>query len=481
MPISLEQLDEHRWRISRNAVKGMRTEGRLFLSQALMASIKDDRSAEQVANVATLPGIVGHSIAMPDMHWGYGFPIGGVAAFDESEGVISPGGVGYDINCGVNLTRTSITEQELRPHLQKLIDLMFSTIPSGVGRGGGVRVSRNEFENVLVDGARWAVDRGLASDSDREHMEESGFLHGADPGKVSRRAHERGLDHIGTLGAGNHFVEVQVVERILDEEVAQAFGLFRDQVCIMVHSGSRGLGHQICTDFLPVMNKAVQKYGIELPDQQLACAPLSSEEGQDYFAAMKCAANFAWANRLSLRRGAMQALMNLLNVDERTCGFGMVYDVCHNIAKFETHLVEGSTRKVCVHRKGATRSLPAGHPLVPPAYRHVGQPVIVPGDMGRASWVLVGSAGALEESFGSAPHGAGRVLSRRQGLKLARSEQVRQSLSEQGIYVQARSRATLAEEQPAVYKDVDEVVKVAAAVDLARPVARLRPLGAIKG
>jgi len=460
---------------------GMRVDGTIFVSEALFASLKKDQSPQQVANVATLPGIVGTSLAMPDMHWGYGFPIGGVAAFDKDEGIISPGGVGYDINCGVNLTRTSFTDKEVLPKLNQLVNRMFDTIPAGVGRGGGVRVTEKEFDKVITLGAGWALDRGLASSSDVKHMEENGCLSGADPSQASPRSRQRGYDQIGTLGAGNHFIEIQIVDQIIDEVVARAFGLFKHQVCIMVHSGSRGFGYQICTESLPMMNKAADRYGIELPDRQLACAPIQSEQGQRYFSAMKCAANYAWANRLSLRRGAMNAVMDILSASEQTCGFGMVYDVSHNIAKLETHLVNGKQREVCVHRKGATRSLPKGHPLVPSAYQHVGQPVLVPGDMGSASWVLVGAEGALTESFGSAPHGAGRLLSRKQGSKLGRGEAVRESLAAQGIIVQARSGKTLSEEQPGVYKDVDEVVRVAEAAGLARPVARLRPLGCVKG
>lgn len=459
----------------------MRTDGVLYLNDVLFARLSSDQSPQQVANVATLPGIVGNSIAMPDMHWGYGFPIGGVAAFDAEHGVISPGGVGYDINCGVNLTRTSVHWKDAQGRLEKLINAMFTTIPTGVGSTGGLRVNKQEFERVLTTGAKFAVERGICDEYDPEHMEENGSLAGAMPDEISARARERGFEQLGTLGAGNHFVEVQVVERIVDEQVARAFGLFEGQVCCMVHSGSRGFGYQVCTDFLPVMDKAAQKFGIELPDRQLACAPLTSKEGERYLGAMKCAANFAWVNRLTMRMHWMNVFSEVMNLKHAQCGFSLVYDVCHNIAKYETHLVNGKERRVCVHRKGATRSLPAGHGLVPPAYKHVGQPVLIPGDMGRASWVLVGDQHALTKSFGSAPHGAGRLLSRNAGLKLRKANEVRQMLAAQGIIVQARTGSTLAEEQPEVYKDVDEVVNVAAGVGLARPVARLRPVGGIKG
>jgi tRNA-splicing ligase RtcB (3'-phosphate/5'-hydroxy nucleic acid ligase) len=476
-----ERVGPFRYRIAKTDRADMRTDGLMFLNDALLVKLAADESPKQVANVATLPGIVGNSLAMPDMHWGYGFPIGGVAAFDLDGGVISPGGVGYDINCGVNLTRTNLTLNDVKPKLATLINRLFENIPTGVGSHGALTVSKKELEHVLLDGAKWAVRQGIATEDDLLHMEEQGCLNGADPGTVSNRACERGHDQLGTLGAGNHFVEVQVVERILDPQVAAAFRLFEGQICIMVHSGSRGFGYQVCTDFLPVMDRASRTYGIELPDRQLACAPLESTEGQNYFSAMKCAANFAWVNRLAMKHHAMRVIMELMNWSDAQCGFGLVYDVSHNIAKYEDHIVGGSLRRVCVHRKGATRSLPAGHPLVPLAYRHVGQPVLIPGDMGRASYVLVGEENALAESFGSAPHGAGRLLSRHQGAKLMRGDEVRVQLAKQGIIVQARSRSTLAEEQPDVYKDVEEVVKVAAGVGLARPVAKLRPLGAIKG
>ena len=480
-PLRIEAAGPFRYRIPKESRKDMRTDGMMFLNETLLEKLKTDASAVQVANVATLPGIVGYSLAMPDMHWGYGFPIGGVAAFDADEGVISPGGVGYDINCGVNLTRTAFRREELQAKLARLIDRMFEQIPTGVGSHGALAVSKPEFEQVLTQGAAWAVARGITSADDRLHMEEQGALGNADPGEVSPRARERGFDQLGTLGAGNHFVEVQVVDEVLDEATAQAFGLFHNQICVMVHSGSRGFGYQVCTDFLPVMDKAAQRYGIVLPDRQLACAPLSSPEGERYLAAMKCAANFAWVNRLTMRHHAERVLAEVMELPVERCGFGLVYDVCHNIAKYEEHLVNGRPRRVCVHRKGATRSLPANHPLLPPAYRHVGQPVIIPGDMGQASYVMVGAPGALTKSFGSAPHGAGRVLSRHQGAKLARGNDVRAQLARQGIIVQARSQATLAEEQPDVYKNVEEVVAVAAGVGLARPVVRLKPLGGIKG
>lgn len=476
-----EQIAPFRYRIIRKGRADMRTDGVMFLNEALLEKVEADASPQQVANVATLPGIVGNSLAMPDMHWGYGFPIGGVAAFDVEEGVISPGGVGYDINCGVSLTRTSLELKDVQSRITELVNRLFERIPTGVGSHGALKVSKSDFEKILEQGANWAVKQGLASEEDRLHMEDEGCLKGADPDVVSDRARERGFDQVGTLGAGNHFVEVQLVEKILDAETADAFGLFEGQICIMVHSGSRGFGYQVCTEYLPVMDKAARKYGIELPDRQLACAPVTSDEGQRYLAAMKCAANYAWVNRLVMQRHAAKAIADVMKLPEERLGIRMVYDVCHNIAKIEEHFVDGAARKVCVHRKGATRSLPANHPLVPLAYRRAGQPVLIPGDMGRASYVLVGTEQALAESFGSAPHGAGRLMSRHQGAKLMRGEDVRDVLAKKGIIVQARSRATLAEEQPDVYKDVEEVVKVAAGAGLARPVAKLKPLGAIKG
>ena len=479
--IVFEQIGPFQYRILRSTRADMRTDGIMFLNEKLLEKVEADASPQQVANVATLPGIIGNSLAMPDMHWGYGFPIGGVAAFDVDEGVISPGGVGYDINCGVSLTRTSLTISDVKPKLAQLIIRLFGRIPTGVGSHGALIVSKSDFEKVIVQGANWAVKRGLARDADRLHMEDEGCLTGADPDAVSDKARERGFDQIGTLGAGNHFVEVQLVERVLDPETAAAFGLFEGQICIMVHSGSRGFGYQVCTEYLPVMDKAANQYGIPLPDRQLACAPVSSHEGQRYLAAMKCAANYAWVNRLVMKHLAAQVIAEVMSLSEDRLGIRLVYDVCHNIAKIEEHLIDGKTRRVCVHRKGATRSLPAEHPLVPPAYRRVGQPVLIPGDMGRASYVLVGADAAFKESFGSAPHGAGRLMSRHQGAKLMRGDDVREKLAQKGIIVEARSRATLAEEQPDVYKDVEEVVKVAAGAGLARPVAKLKPLGAIKG
>jgi tRNA-splicing ligase RtcB len=479
--LSIEKSGLYRYRISRSARADMRTDGLMFLSEALFDQVEQDQAPLQVANVATLPGIVGESLAMPDMHWGYGFPIGGVAAFDLDKGVISPGGVGYDINCGVNLTRTRLSWNEVKGKLRPLVDRLFTAIPTGVGSHGALAISKKDLEQVMVQGAAWAVRQGIASETDRLHMEEDGRLDGANPDDVSDRARERGFDQLGTLGSGNHFVELQVVEEIFDPLTASAFGLFEGQFCFMVHSGSRGFGYQICTDYLPVMNRAAARYGIALADKQLACAPLSSPEGHAYYSAMKCAANFAWVNRLAMCHSARAAVAEILGLSEERCGFGLVYDVSHNIAKYEDHVVGGRKMRVCVHRKGATRSLPAGHPLVPPAYRAVGQPVLIPGDMGRASYVLVGEPAALTESFGSAPHGAGRLLSRHQGAKLLRGDQVREQLAAQGIIVQARSRSTLAEEQPDVYKNVAEVVEVATGAGLARTVARLKPVGAIKG
>lgn len=479
--IHFEPAGPYRYKIRRTTRDDMRTDGLIFLSEPLLAKLQADQSPLQVVNVATLPGILGNSLAMPDIHWGYGFPIGGVAAFDADDGVISPGGVGYDINCGVSLASTAFTLDQVRPRIRALIDCLFQRIPTGVGSHGAIKISQNDFESILTDGANWAVKRGLTRNEDRLHMEDEGCLDGADPAEVSQRARERGFDQIGTLGAGNHFVEVQVVEQVFDQPTANAFGLFENQICIMVHSGSRGFGYQVCTDYLPVMNKAADKYGIPLPDRQLACAPLTSPEGARYLAAMKCAANYAWVNRLVMQKFAAEAVAEVMQRPPEQCGTALVYDVCHNIAKYEEHLVEGKRRKVCVHRKGATRSLPAEHPLVPAAYRHVGQPVLIPGDMGRSSYVLVGAETALTESFGSAPHGAGRLMSRHQGAKLMRGDEVRARLAEQGILVQARSRATLAEEQPDVYKDVEEVVRAASGAGLAKPVAKLRPIGAIKG
>ncbi len=460
----------------------MRTDGLVFASAAMMEELRHEQALEQVRNVATLPGIVGPAMAMPDIHWGYGFPIGGVAAFDADEGVVSPGGVGYDINCGVRLLRSDLQAAQIRPVLDRLADALFHNVPSGVGsRRRDLKLSVAETRKVLKQGAAWAVKQGYGEAADLDHIETQGTLPGADPEAVSERALERGRDQLGTLGSGNHFLEIQQVEAVFDEVAAQVLGLFPGQLTVSIHTGSRGLGYQVCDDSLRVMLKASQRYGIELADKQLCCAPLTSPEARDYLAAMAGAANFAFANRQLITSWVRESFEQVLGMGPADLGLQVIYDVCHNIAKWETHEVGGRMRRLCVHRKGATRAFPPGHPETPAAYRAIGQPVLIPGDMGRYSYVLVGTAGAMRETFGSTCHGAGRVLSRHAAIKAARGHDVIGELARQGILVRAAGRATVAEEIPAAYKDVAEVVKVVEQAGIGKIVARLRPMAVVKG
>ncbi len=480
MTIKVEQIDACRWRIPRQGA--MRTEGLVFADRAMMASLQKEQALEQVCNVATLPGIVGPSIAMPDIHWGYGFPIGGVAAFDAKDGVVSPGGVGYDINCGVRLLRTELNVDEVRPRLEKLADELFRNVPSGVGsHRRDFKLSIAEERKVLSKGARWAVENDFGCAEDLEHIEEKGTLAGADPDLISDRALERGRNQLGTLGSGNHFLEIDMVEEIGDEQAANVLGLFPGQVTVSIHTGSRGLGYQVCDDHLKMMQQAAKKYAIELPDRQLCCAPLTSPEGKQYLAAMACAANFAFANRQLITAWVRESFERVLGKSPAELRISSIYDVCHNIAKMETHLFEGQKRRLCVHRKGATRAFPPGHPDTPELYRSVGQPVMIPGDMGRYSYVLVGTQGGFEETFGSTCHGAGRVLSRHAAKKLARGRKIEQELAARGIIIRASSRATVAEEISESYKDVLDVVNVVQQAGIGKIVARLRPLAVIKG
>jgi tRNA-splicing ligase RtcB len=475
-----ERLDRTRWRIPRHGA--MRVDGIVFASDSLMEDLRDDPTLDQVANVACLPGIVGASLAMPDAHWGYGFAIGGVAAFDADEGVVSPGGVGYDINCGVRLLRSDIERARAVPRMKELVDALFLAIPTGVGshrRDEGL--GPKEENDLLRRGAPWAVERGFGWSSDLECIEAGGCLEGADPGAVSERALERGRSQLGTVGSGNHFVEVGVVDEVFDVAVAETMGLREGAVTVLIHSGSRGFGYQVCDDAVKGMVKVAAKYGIELPDRQLCCAPLGSPEAERYLAAMACAANYAFANRQRMAHGVRQAFERTFGMGPRDHGLRTVYDVCHNIAKFETHAVDGRPRRVCVHRKGATRAFPPGHPDLPPRYRATGQPVLIPGDMGRCSYVLAGAEGSMERSFGSACHGAGRVMSRTAAKRAARGRSLLRELSDRGVTVRSAGMATVAEEMPEAYKDVSEVVEVVHDAGLARKVARLVPLGVIKG
>ena len=479
----LERISECCWRIPTGYKAGMRVEGRIFADDRLMEQIRADQAPEQVANVAFLPGIQTASMAMPDIHWGYGFCIGGVCATDPDEGgVISPGGVGYDINCGVRLVRTNLHREDLdRDQLRRLTDSLFKQIPAGVGKGGPYLFGGKELKKLLGEGCRFLQTKGLATPGDLEHTEAGGCLEDADPRAVSERAKKRGGGQCGTLGSGNHFVEIQVVDEIIDESAAQVMGLAEGSIAVMIHSGSRGLGYQVCDDALRNLRGVPQKYGIDLPDRQLACAPVQSPEGQEYLGAMRAAANYAWANRQLLMWQVRQVFADFFGRSWESLQMNLVYDVTHNIAKIETHTVEGKPKTVCVHRKGATRSFPPGHPDIFEGYRRIGQPVIIPGDMGRASWVLVGAPGAMEHSFGSSCHGAGRVMSRTAAIKHAQGRRIDRELAEKGIVARCRNWKGLAEEQPAAYKDVSLVVDVVQRAGLASKVARLRPLGVVKG
>jgi tRNA-splicing ligase RtcB len=476
--IPLERIDPWRLRIPRHGA--MRTEGLVFADEALMADLADEPALRQVANVATLPGIVGPSIAMPDVHWGYGFPIGGVAAFaPELGGVVSPGGVGYDINCGVRLLHADLSKAEVEPRLVPLVDALFRAIPSGVGASrSDQRLTEGELDAVLGRGAAWVVEQGLGEAGDLPRIEAGGTLAGADPGKVSARARRRGSDQLGTLGSGNHFIEVAYVAERFDAPAADLLGLPPEGITVTIHTGSRGLGHQVCDDFLDVMLEASRRLGIALPDPQLCCAPLGSPEALDYWGAMNAAANFAFANRQVIAHSVRRAFAEVFGPGVR---LGLVYDVAHNIAKLEEHEVGGRSQRVCVHRKGATRALPPGHDELPPCYRDLGQPVLIPGDMGRYSYVLLGTTRAFAETFGSCCHGAGRRLSRHAAKRQARPRNVPLELAQRGIVVRAASRATIDEEIPEAYKDVREVVDVVVGAGIGRKVAMLRPLGVVKG
>ena len=477
---TLKQVDEFIWELPRTGA--MRVPGRVYADRMLAEALSDDQSLVQVANVAHLPGIIDHSLAMPDIHFGYGFPIGGVAAFTVSGGIVSPGGVGYDINCGCRLLATDLELNEVRGQVRPIVDQLFRGVPAGVGAGGAIpKLSRRQLEEVLAKGARWAVDQGYGSLRDLEHTENGGTLPAADPAMVSERAYARGQDQVGTLGSGNHFLEVQVVDEVFDREAAAIYGLHTGQITVMVHCGSRGLGYQICEDYLQVMAAANARHHIELPDRQLVCAPVTSAEGKRYLAAMACAANYAWANRQMIMHLVEQALLHTLSLTPKDLGLRLVYDVAHNIAKLETHQTGGQEIECCVHRKGATRAFGPGTPEVPSDYREIGQPVLIPGDMGTASFVCRGTQAAMVQTFGSTAHGAGRVLSRSQALKQARGRAIDRELEAKGIVVRSQGFRTLAEEMPEAYKDVERVVSVMDGAGVSPRVARLRPLGVVKG
>jgi len=476
----IRRIDHARIEIPVNYKQGMRVKGIIYVDELLEKEL-EPQSIDQVANVATLPGIVGASMAMPDIHTGYGFAIGGVAAFTLKEGIVSPGGVGYDINCGVRLLRSNLTKGEVLPKLENLVALLYSEIPSGVGSKGKIRLGPDDEKKILIKGARWAVEQGFGDADDLQKIESGGCIAGADPSLISNKAYERGRAQQGTLGSGNHFLEIQYVDEIYDEAAANSLGLFKDHVTIMIHTGSRGFGHQVCTDFLEVMARAAQKYRIQLYDKELACAPYDSPESRDYLAAMRAAANYAWANRQCIMHWAREVFMKEFGLPPGKLGMNLIYDVAHNIAKIEEHEVNGRKMELVVHRKGATRAFPPGHPELPEVYKALGQPVLIPGDMGRASFVLLGTQKAMQETFGSTCHGAGRLMSRHQAIKKAKGRSIRREMEDKGIIVRSAGRETLAEEMSDAYKDISNVVEVVHTAGISTKVVRLRPLGVIKG
>lgn len=478
----MEQVDPCCWRIPRSYDPGMRVDGLIFSSAVLLEQLARDAAPQQVANVAHLPGIQVASMAMPDIHWGYGFPIGGVCATDPAEGgVICPGGIGYDINCGVRLVKSNLFYRDVKPHLRELVEELFRRVPTGMGRSGKYKFDRKELRQLMTQGASFLRDRDLATAGDIELTEANGCLDGAQSDRVSDQALARGLQQCGTLGSGNHFLEVQVVDHVFDEPAAQVMGLEKDMVCVMIHSGSRGLGYQVCDDALMMLRKTPEKYGIQLPDRQLACAPVESPEGEQYIGAMRAAANYAWCNRQLLMMQAREVFATVFGRSWQELKMNLLYDVAHNIAKLEEHQVHGKSKKVWVHRKGATRAFPAGHPEIPGIYQKIGQPVIIPGDMGRASWVLVGMPGSMERTFGTTCHGAGRAMSRKAAVKDAAGRRIDKELEARGVIARSPSHIGLAEEQPRAYKNVDDVVDVVDSANLSRKVARMRPIGVIKG
>ena len=476
----IKRLDPYRLEVLPSYKQGMNAAAIIYADAEIEKSIEEE-ALDQAANMATLPGLAGNALAMPDIHTGYGFPIGGVAAFYADSGIISPGGVGYDINCGVRLLASSLEKKDIEKKLEALAAGLYAGIPAGLGTGGGLRLGKRDWEAPLIQGAAWAVKNGLGRQEDLLTAESGGALGGANPHAVSRRALERGSGQLGTLGSGNHFLEVQEVEEIYDEETARAFGLFKGQVTVMLHTGSRGLGHQVCTDFIEVMRSAARRYGIALADPQLAAAPFRSTEGQDYFGAMQAAANYAWANRQALTGLTREIFSAALGLGENALAMSLVYDVAHNIAKLEEHEIGGRTIKLVVHRKGATRAFGPDHPELPPAYARTGQPVIIPGDMGRASYLLAGERKSMTETFGSACHGAGRLMSRHEAVRRARGRNITEELAAKGVWVRSSGRETLSEEMPEAYKDAGAVVNVMAGAGIARKVARFKPIIVIKG
>ncbi len=480
--IPLERIDTYRWRIPKRYNPEMRVPGIVYADDALIEQIMQDNALHQVANVATLPGIVGHSLAMPDIHWGYGFPVGGVAATHADYGVVSPGGIGFDINCGVRLFATDLLHNQIRSKVDKLADELFNNLPSGVGGAGMHQLSIDEMYAIMVRGASWAIEEGYGFAEDLEVTEEHGCLGGADPDAVSNTAIQRGMKQLGSLGSGNHFCEVQTIDHIYDAEVAKALGIDQlGQIVVTIHCGSRGFGHQIAEDYIRLAESKQQDFGFHLVDRQLACLPLQSNLGKSYLAAMACGANFAWANRQLLMYGARQAFATVFGRQARPKDMPLIYDVCHNIAKMEQYEIDGQLQRVCIHRKGATRAFPANHPAVPEKYRAVGQPVLIPGDMGRYSFVLVGAQGAMEQSFGTTCHGAGRRQSRTAAKKSITGKELLEQLHAKGVTVRVHSKNLLPEEAPQAYKDAQQVVNVVHNAGLAKLVIRLKPVIVVKG
>ncbi len=478
----IKQIDDVRWEIPQDFRRGMRVPARIYADAEMLNDMGKDLTLEQAVNVTFLQGIYKYSITLPDGHQGYGFPIGGVAATDAETGVISPGGVGYDINCGVRLLQTSMEKKDVEPKLREIVEALFRNVPSGLGSTGHVKLTPAQLDEVLERGAQWAIENGFGWKEDLERLEEKGCMAGADAKKVSVEAKHRGFPQLGSLGSGNHFLEVQKVDKIYDQEVAKKFGIDHEgQVTVMIHTGSRGLGHQVCSDYLRMMEKVVRQYKIELPDRELVNVPVNSPEGQAYFAAMACAANYAWANRQMIVHWVRQSFEQVFGKDAESLGLHIVYDVAHNIAKLEEHSIDGGKRKVYVHRKGATRAFGPGHPDVPAMYRDVGQPVLIPGDMGTASYVLVGTEQAMQETFASTAHGAGRHLSRTAALNQFWGEEVKKQLESRGIIVRAAKISVIAEEAPGSYKSVDKVAEISHKAGIARKVARLVPMGVTKG
>ena len=476
-----KKIGENQYQIDADSNLGMKVPVRIFADEPLLQKMLSDRTIMQAQNVSCIPGIVGQSIVLPDGHEGYGFPVGGVAAMDAEEGMISPGGVGYDINCGVRLLRSNLTEQTVRSKLKELVNDLFSSIPSGVGSKGAVRLTHSELDEVLVKGVSWAIDHGYGSSDDSDVCEENGQIKNADPNKVSDKAKKRGAPQLGSLGSGNHFLEVQKVTEIHDEEAANRMGIKEGTITILIHCGSRGFGHQVCSDYLRVSEQAMRKYDIHLPDRELACVPNTSEEGESYRKAMFAALNFAWSNRQMITHWTRKSFERVFNQTESDLDMKLVYDVSHNIAKVEKHKVDGRERNVVVHRKGATRAFPANRDEIPSRYRDLGQPVLVPGSMGTASWILLGQPNSMNLSFGSTAHGAGRTMSRTKARRNYNEDDVKKSLNDKGIFVKALTRDGIVEETPQAYKDVDAVVNVSHNLGIATKVAKLVPIGVIKG